>query len=455
MTKSRLRVSLAVVLLSLLLQPALYAQSASSFDQDKLDTYFNKLAEKDKIMGSVAIDSAGSEAYQKTMGYVDEDQKKEAGHHTKYRIGSVTKTFTAAMIFQLIEEDKLLLNTSLADFYPEIPQADSITIEHLLAHRAGLYNFTNASDYSDWMTEQRSKDQLLELFRNDEPQFSPGQQTSYSNTNYVLLGFIIEDITGQSYADQLEKRITEPLELEHTYYGGSISSDKNEAYSFRPSQEGWTKAPETDMSIPGGAGAIVSTPGDLTDFIRALFKGKVVSEESLDKMTNTKQGMGMGLMKIPFYNTFAYGHGGGIDGFKSNLSYFPGEDVALAVTTNALNYSMNDILLGTLSIYFNRPFEIPSFDKKTITLSEKQMKKYAGNYESGQLPMDIKIFTDKGTLKAQATGQGAFPLTAGSKTDFRFEPAGVKMEFDSLSNGKYQQFMLKQAGGTYLFKRNK
>ena len=435
-----------------LLQASADAQSSKVFDREKLDTFFNKLADENKMMGSVAIDSAGREVYRKTVGFMNTDRKK-ADDQTRYRIGSVTKTFTATMIMQLVEEGKLSLSTRLSEYYPRIPQADSITVKHMLKHQSGLFNFTNASDYSRWMTEQRSREQMLELFRGQEPQFSPGAQTSYSNTNYVLLGYIIEDITGKAYAQQLQQRIVKPLNLQHTYYGDGIDSGRNEAASFRFTQSDWSKAPETDMSIPGGAGGIVSTPDDLTDFISALFAGELVSQESLDKMTRTEQRLGMGLMKIPFYDTYAYGHNGGIDGFQSNLSYFPKEKVAMAFTGNGLNYNMNDILIGILSIYFGKDFQIPSFDQKSITLSTEQMRNYTGTYVSDQLPMDIKVFVEDSALKAQATGQQAFPLSASDETTLYFKPAGITMKFDSLKNGKYQSFRLEQSGGSYQYNR--
>ncbi len=440
-------------LLVLFFHMRMEAQSAQTFDKQKLDTYIEKLVEEDKWMGSVVIDSAGTIVYSKASGFVDENREREADRNIKYRIGSVTKTFTATMILQLIEEGKLSLSTSLASYYPGLPNAKEITVEHLLRHQSGLFNFTNASDYSDWMTEERSRKQMLELFRKRDPQFEPGTQTSYSNTNYVLLGYIIEDVTRDSYGEQLKQRIAEPLQLENTYYGDEINTEENEAVSFRYSQSKWDVMPETDMSIPGGAGGIVSSTDDLLDFIRALFKGNLISQESLDQMTTINQRLGMGLMKIPFYDSYAYGHNGGIDGFQSNISYFPGEDVALAFVSNGLNYRMNDILIGVLSIYFGKEFEIPSFDEKTISLSSEQMKKYIGKYESDQLPMDIEIFVDKNTLKAQASGQSAFPLTATNKTTLRFNPAGILMEFDSLKNGKYQRFTLNQSGGTFLFNR--
>lgn len=303
------------------------------------------------------------------------------------------------------------------------------------------------------MTEPRSKKELLQIFYEDDPQFEPGAQTSYSNTNYVLLQFILEDITGQNYAELLQNRIVDPLNLEHTYYGNEIDPAKNEAFSYQYQEEQWKSAPQTDLSIPGGAGAIVSTNSEMITFIRALFNGELVSQKSLDKMTATGQGFGIGLAKVPFHDKYAFGHNGGIDGFQSHLSYFPKEDVAIALTTNGLQYSLNDILIGTLSMYFGRDFEIPSFDEKTISLTADQMEQYVGTYTTNQLPMDIEIFIEEETLKAQAKGQQAFPLTANSETKLRFDPAGVVMEFDSLDGGKYQHFTLNQGGGSYPFTR--
>ncbi len=453
MSEQRFKNVLLGLLIVALMQSVALGQSSPTFDKQKLDTYLEKLDKENKMMGSLTIDSAGSKVYQKAVGFRDVERGTRPDADTKYRIGSITKTYTATMIMQLVDEDKLSLSTSLADFYPQIPQSESITIEHLLRHQSGLYNFTNAPDYPDWMTEPLSKEDLLQIFYEDDPQFEPGAQTSYSNTNYVLLQFILEDITGQSYANLLQNRIAKPLNLEHTHYGDGIEPAKNEAFSYQYQEEQWRSARETALSIPGGAGAIVSTTSEMITFIRALFDGKLVSQQSLDKMTSTGQGFGIGLAKVPFHDRYAFGHNGGIDGFQSHLSYFPEEDVTIAITTNGLQYSLNDILIGALSIYLGYEFKIPSFDEKTITLSKEQMKKYVGTYATDQLPMDMELFIEGDVLKAQATGQQAFPLTANSETKFRFDPAGVVMEFDSLENGAYQHFMLYQGGGSFSFTR--
>ena len=160
-------------------------------------------------------------------------------------------------------------------------------------------------------------------------------------------------------------------------------------------------------------------------------------------------GYGMGLFQIPFNNKKAYGHNGGIDGFGSNLAYFPEDHLAIAYCTNGMVYPLNDILIGVLSIYFNRDYKIPSFN--TITLKSEELDKYLGIYSSLQIPLKITITKEKNSLIAQATGQSSFPLEATEKDKFKFDMAGVKLEF--LPDKK--EMTLKQNGGVFLFTKDK
>ena len=209
------------------------------------------------------------------------------------------------------------------------------------------------------------------------------------------------------------------------------------------------------MSIPHGAGAIVSTPNDLTVFVNALFNNKLISENSVNQMKDIEDRYGKGLVRFPFGNNFAYGHDGGIDGFISNLAYFPNDKVALSVLANGMNYIFNDILIGVLSIYFNAPFEIPNFDAKAIELNVEELKNYEGEFSSEQLSLDITLKVENGQLNGQATGQSAFPLTPYSKMEFRFEQAGIVIEFIPNNKGEiqYNSFILHQAGGKHTFKK--
>lgn len=335
----------------------------ASFDRQKMNTYIQKLNEAQRFMGTVDIDSTGRDVYDHSVGFIStQGDTVMADHQTMYRIGSITKTFTATMIIQLVDEGKLSLSTKLRDFYPGIPQSDSITMEHLLRHQSGIRNVSGSTLPREWLTETPTKQQKLDLFRSLEPVFDPGATTRYSNTNFALLGLIIEDITGESYAAQLQHRIAEPLGLRRTRYGGRIDVRQNEAASFRFDQSRWEKRSAIDLRIPGGAGGVVSTPDDLTDFIHGLFEAGLVSQASLERMTDLQDGMGMGLYELESPTAFALGHRGGIDGFRSHLAYFPDREVAVAYSANGLNYSRDDIFDGVTSIYFGQAFPLPDVD---------------------------------------------------------------------------------------------
>ncbi|MGB3585537.1 MAG: serine hydrolase domain-containing protein [Tunicatimonas sp.] len=403
-------------------------QSDGEFNQAKMDSLFAKIDLEEQGMGSIAIAKNGELVYQNAFGYADVTEQISANNTTTYRIGSISKTFTAAIIMQLVEENKLTLDTKLSKYFPQISNADKITVEQMLRHRSGLFNFTSAEDYTDWMEEPKSRKELIQKIIDNGTVFEPDEKAEYSNTNYVLLSYIAEKIDDKDFADILTERITEPLQLEHTYYGGKINPGENEARSYTL-QDNWQLTTETDMSIPVGAGALVSTPTDLTTFFNALFFSKVVSESSLEDMTKLVDNIGLGLFQIPFHDKRAFGHGGGIDGFKSNAAYFPNDSVSIAYTTNGVGMvGMNDILIGALSIYFGKDYEFPDF-KPGPKLSSEDLDAYLGVYTSPNFPLDVTIIKDGATLIGQATGQPSFTLKAYEIDKFKFDAAQLKLEF--------------------------
>jgi D-alanyl-D-alanine carboxypeptidase len=426
---------------------------SQNFNKPKLDSLMGILAEKNKAMGSLTISKNGIIVYSKAIGYsfISGNEKLSATDQTKYRIGSISKMFTATMIFQLIEDGKLNLTTTLDKYFPQLPNANKITISNLLNHRSGLHNFTADPEYLTWMTLPKTQDDMLAIISKSKVDFQPNEKFSYSNSNYVVLGYIIEKVSKQSYPKYLSNKITSKIGLSNTYVGTKTDTKKNESFSYR-FLNSWEQAPETDMSIPGGAGSIVSTPADLTKFIESLFSLKLVSNSSLLQMKTITDGYGMGMFEIPFYTKRAYGHNGGIDGFASNLAYFPEDSLALAYCTNGQIYPLNDILIGVLSIYFNKQYSIPTFNTPLpISLKTEDLDKYLGVYSSTQIPLKITITKNVATLIAQATGQSSFPLEASEKDKFKFDPAGIKMEFNPDKN----ELTLKQGGGNILFTKEK
>ena len=421
-----------------------------SINKPKLDSLFNILAEKNKAMGSLTISKNGTVLYNKAIGYsfISDNEKKTSTNITKYRIGSISKMFTATMIFQLIEEGKIKLTTTLDTYFPNIPNANKITISNLLNHRSGIHNLTDNPDYTTWMTQPKTHDEILSIISKSKIDFQPNEKASYSNSNYIILGYIIEKISKQPYSKNLNERITSKIGLSNTYCGGSTNINANESFSYQFATY-WKQLPETDMSIPGGAGSIVSTPTDLTKFIEALFSLRLISYNSLIQMKTMTDSYGMGMFQMPFYTKRAYGHNGGIDGFASNLAYFPEDSIAVAYCTNGQVYPLNDILIGILSVCFNKDYSIPTFN--AIFLKSADLNKYLGVYSSTQIPLKITITKDSIVLIAQATGQSSFPLEATEKDKFKFDQAGIKMEFNTEKN----EMTLKQGGGNFLFTKEK
>jgi D-alanyl-D-alanine carboxypeptidase len=422
-----------------------------SFNQEKLDNYLATLVKHDKFMGSVAILEDDEVLFQNAYGFLDGQQAADS--ETVYRIGSITKTYTSTMLIQLVEQGEISLSDPLSDYFREIPNSESITIENLLNHRSGLVSVTNTEEYMDYYTEGATRREMIDRMIEYGTNFEPGEQMEYSNSGYLLLGYIIEDVTGMDYADALQTMIVEPLGLEKTYYGMDISPNREEAKSFSFNEKVWEESPETDMSVPHGAGAIVSTPTEGGLFLNALFDGELVSIESLEKMKNLKDGYGLGIFRIPFNERYAWGHNGGIDGFQSTSGHFPEEDLTFVLLGNGVNYSLNDIAIGTLSILFNNDFEIPDFsnEPEPVELSESELQAYTGYYTSDDIPLEVELFMEEGVLKARATGQGAFPLSSFEGGVMKFNPAGITMVFNNLTNGNYTGFELQQGGQTYQF----
>lgn len=418
-------------------------QLSSDFDKDKMDSLFSIIEKNEKAMGSVSIFHNGEEVYQNSLGYADVKKNLIANQGTIYRIGSISKTYTTSIISQLIDENKLSLDTKLQNYFPEIPNASEITIEQMLRHRSGLYNFTNAADLLSWMEQPKSKTELIQIFVDNGTVFSPDEKAEYSNTNFVLLSYIAEEIDGKSFSTILEDRITTPLKLKKTYYGDKINTAKNEALSYKKG-ESWELDTESDMSIPVGAGAIVSTPTDINAFYYRLFKGDVVSDKSLIQMRKMVDNFGMGLFQMPFYDKKGFGHTGGIDGFRSMVAYFPNDDVSVALTANSMQMNMNDILIGALSIYYGKDYELPEF-KPTLEIDSDELDIYAGTYSSADFPLKVTIFKQDDVLMGQATGQPAFALEAYEINNFKFDQAGLKLEFLPEEN----KMILKQGGGVY------
>ncbi len=441
-------VTLLFLALNAIAQPKTVTNQAQQPSFKTLTSYLDTLAQHDKIMSSVAIRQGGKLVYEHQAGLASVADTIKLNSNTKLQIGSITKVYTAVMIMQLVEAGKISLSQPLSDFFPQIKNADTITIKQLLQHRSGLFNFTNDQRFMLYMEEPQSREQMLKIINSFDVVFEPGDRFEYSNTNYVLLGYIIEDLYKAPYQDVLQKKIVKPLKLNHTYFGDKIDPKQNEAMSYRY-QGKWVEATQSDMSVPHAAGAITSTPSEVTEFLYALFDGKLITKESLQQMLDDKA-YGFGIMPYPIKGTLGYGHNGGIDGFISVSIHFPKEQMTLAAIVNGVNYNLREFQMKVIDAAFGEEVKVPVFGKDVdVDVSNLNLNDYVGLYKTDQLPLDINVFVKQGTLMAQATGQGPIPLTAKSATRFVFEPAGIEMIFEPKQN----TLILNQGGGQFTFSR--
>ena len=424
--------------------------SATSFAQEQkfltLDSLFQILDVNNRFMGSLSISENGKVTYSKTIGKADLASGKSSDKLTKYRIGSISKMFTACLIFQAIEENKLSLTQNINRFFPKITSAKEISIGNLLNHRSGIHNFTNDTSYFNYYTASKSQKEMLEIIQASGSDFKSNSKAEYSNSNYILLSFILEKIYKKSYEELLDIKIIQPQGLKNTYFGKKLELAKNECVSYRFSGK-WELEKETNSSVSLGAGGIVSTTEDLLFFISNLFAGKIINTASLEQMTKLEDGYGMGIFPVPFYDKKGFGHTGGIDGFSSFLYIFPEEKISIALTSNGSRFNNNDIAIAALSDCFDKPFTLPSF--YAVELTSADLDKYLGSYANPEIPIKISITKDSLSLIAQATGQPSFTLELIGKDSFEFSPAGVEIQFIPQKN----LLILKQGGGEFSFKR--
>ena len=425
-----------------------FFSEAQTKNKTSLDSLFNKIESENKAMGTVSIFEDGKEVYQKSLGFSNLKTNKKPKKTTKFRIGSITKTFTATIIMQLIDEGKLTLNTLLKEYFPEIPNANKITIEDLLRHQSGLANITKDKTIRSWITKPQSRKQMINRFIKNGIDFEPKQKSEYSNTNFIILSYIVEKIDKKSFAKVLKNRITKPLQLKRTEFGKAIKSKNNEALSYYFENNKWNLITiQTNMSAPMGAGAIVSTSHELNVFFNNLFSEKLISEASLKKLMTIKNGLGLGIMQFDFKGLKVFGHDGSIDGFQSYALHIPKKNTSIAFTFNGFNTMTMPTVISILDRYFKNDSTLKK--KATISLKSEELDVYLGVYSSKTFPAKV-TFTKKGnTLFAQATGQPIFKLISPKKDSFMYDAMGIRFDF----NLKNKTMELTFGGNKHILKK--
>lgn len=416
---------------------------AQDLDIGRLDAYFNTLETHNKFMGSVAVFKDGKIVYDKQVGYSILELGQKPDVNTAYRIGSISKLFTAVMVFKAIEGGMLDLDDAIEGYFPSIKHSDKITIAQLLNHRSGVFNFTDDKEnYLKYHTSYRSPEEMVAIIAKGGSMFEPGIRAAYSNSNYVLLSIILEKVYGQSYAAILREQLVVPMGLAHTYFGGEIDAGDN-SHSYRFDGR-WKNLPETNTSIGMGAGGIVSTPTDLLIFANALFSGNMLSNKSLSRMKTIVDDFGMGLFRIDYHEHVSYGHNGEIDGFIGAFRYFEKEGYGFAVLSNGLDYSLNAISVTMVNAIFDQYYDIPDF--RVYQPRSSELNAYLGVYSSASFPVKLEVTKSGKQLFVQAPGDAKMKMEATAPGEFKFVPAGIRLRFFPEKEG----LAITQGGRTHM-----
>tara|TARA_B110000444_G_scaffold249398_1_gene274459 strand:+ start:107 stop:1447 length:1341 start_codon:yes stop_codon:yes gene_type:complete len=405
--------------------------SDSFFNKQKIDSLFNVLDINNEYMGTISVFKDKKEIYSRSIGYSDINNNILSNESTRYRIGSISKIFTAVLIMQLVEEKKLNLNDKLSQYFPEIKLSNEITIEQLLTHRSGIYNYTDIKDYESWMEKPLSQKELISKINKNKRRFKPNKKFEYSNSNYFLLSLIIEQIENGRFNKILEKKILIPYNLNQTYCCTN-EENNNVAKSYYNINNKWKEATNTDLRTAAGAGGIISTAKEINKFFNLLFNNKIINKESLDLMTyNLKtSNYGFGIFEYDFFNSSGYGHNGRIDGFISTACYFLEEEISVTYLNNGFRPDINRILIKVLGEAFKTDYT----DKKKyldFDITKQNLIEIQGVYKkSKKKNFKVKI---KDNILVASIDEGPiqldFALSPITKNRFKSDILGIELEF--------------------------
>jgi CubicO group peptidase (beta-lactamase class C family) len=430
---------------------------------DKLvESVVGSLIKADSPGAAVLVARDGRVLFEKGYGLARVEEGVPATPQTKFRIGSITKQFTAAAILKLQEEGRLSMNDRLTKFIPDYPRVDQVSIHHLLTHTSGIKSFTSKPDFINSVTKPVKVEEHIQSFKNDPFDFDPGTKFLYNNSGYFLLGYIVEKASGQSYADYLRLKFFEPLGMKDSGVHRSDTKLEREAIGYSFEGGAFKKATDWDMSQAGGAGALYSTVQDLNRWNEAVFAGKVLTADSLkaaftpvvvageDATVPKEAGYGYGWSIARMRGLEEVSHGGGLQGFVSYLLRLPKVNFTVAVLVNAappgpgvdpggLAHDVAEFYLGeTLP-----PRELPRVDAQ---VSAQAKDAVVGRYDYGGAVLTVTREGEQ--LFAQLTGQPRFEIFPKSDTTYFWRVVEAEVTFVKDEKGRVTKAHHKQGGQT-------
>ena len=425
------------ILFFLLLPIAITAQKNPS---KALEKYMQAQASVKGFTGAVLVMQKDKVLLKKGYGLADREWNVSNTADTKFRIGSITKQFTAACILQLAELGRLSLNDKLSKYFPDFPKGDSVTIHMLLNHTSGIANYTSIPGFENVERLSWSKDSMISFFSDKPYTHSPGTKFKYSNSGYFLLGAIIEKASGQSYGTYLQKYIFDVLNMPNTGIDrwDSIIPMHAKGYSI----ENKIPKPANFIALnwPFSAGVLYSTTEDLYKWDRALYDNTILSATAKQKMfTPGKGNYGYGFVIDSLEGQYRIWHNGGIPGYLSNISRFTNDDLSVIVLANtdiqlSNTLAISDVVADGLSgIVLGLPVETPYIHKE-VAIDPALLDRYVGKYKAF---LTLEVIKKDGKLYRHRDRGADIELKPESNTKFFYaDDSDRQLEFEVDKDGK-------------------
>ncbi|WP_106792291.1 serine hydrolase [Aquimarina sp. Aq78] len=425
-TKHRLGITFLLLLLCIAIPLTSFSQSI----EEKFDTLLQERYKPDGPGATVLVAKQGKIIYHKAFGLANIELQVPMKPNNVFEIGSITKQFTSVAILMLMEQGKLTIQDEITKFIPDYPtHGKKITIHHLLNHTSGIKSYTSMN-LSEIAAKDMTPTELINYFKNEPMDFDPGEKWLYNNSGYIILGFIIEKISGQSYEDFVEQNIFTPLAMNNSYYGSKREVIKNRASGYQ-TREGYVNSAYLSMTLPYAAGSLMSTVEDLHKWQNAVNTNVLVKAETIKKAFQnttlkngkpTYYGYGWSVNEIKGIPTIE--HGGGIFGYTSYQIYIPEEDVHAAILTNCNCNSPTDITIRIAAIAIDKPYG----KEKIADVSASALKKLTGVYEFEDGAVRSISLKD-GQLYSQRDAGKKFKIFPKAENTFFFEDSFSEILF--------------------------
>ncbi len=417
---------------ALLVALAVLPASAQKINS-QIDALLAKKYADDGPGGAILVSQKGKIIYQKGFGKASLELNVNNTPNSVFEIGSITKQFTAVAILMLEEQGKLSTNDPITRFLPDFPmQGKVITIHQLLTHTAGIANYTDQQEWAqEWRTDM-TVDQVLALFKDLPLDFTPGEKWNYSNSGYILLGAIIEKVSGMSYEEFIESRIFKPAGMAHSSYGRHAELVPNRSAGYMELNETtYVNAEYVSLTQPYAAGSLMSTVGDMFLWQNAMNSNKFISQKSKEKawknytLTNGQPtNYGYGWMPNEIFGSPTVEHSGGIFGYSSNGIYAPNEDVYVIILTNCMCNNPTELSLEIAALAIGKPLANP----KTIALTDEQLQEYVAIYEFEDGTFRT-ITSSENQLYSQRSGGMKLEIYPYKTDEFYFKDSFTRLQF--------------------------